>query len=67
MTEPEILAQIRALKDAWWEQAHSVITGDCHYQEGKLDALREVIKALQFQLVLQSPCYRLERYLPRFW
>lgn len=67
MTTQQRLAQLKALKDAWWQQGHSVIMQDQDYQVGRLSELREAIHALQFELILHTPCYKLTPYLRKFW
>ncbi|MGZ8172838.1 MULTISPECIES: hypothetical protein [Methylobacter] len=67
MTTQQRLTQLQALQDAWWKQAHSVMTDDLNYQEGKLSEIHEQIHAQQFDLLLHTPCHQLTPYLRMFW
>lgn len=67
MTTQQRLARLQQLKDAWWAQAHSVLTEDSGYRAGLLSEIRAEIRAQQFQLLLHTPCCLINRYLPRFW
>lgn len=61
------LAQLKALKNAWWDQAGSVIKQDPNYEEGKLYRIREQIHAVQFQLLLHTPCRQFDQLERSFW
>ncbi len=62
-----LLARHKALKNAWWDQAASVIKYDRDYEEGKLYRIREQIHAVQFQLLLHAPCRQFAEIERTFW